>query len=148
IPREGSMSTSSMVRSRPHRTPTRPMLPDARAWSDEELLSRALGGEERAWAELLRRFHRVIRGCIGRLIGRHRGILSAPDPEEISPEALTALLANHNPPPPRFDPTRGAKLSSWIGVLTNRLTYDYLRAKAARPQSLGKELSPDLPCDA
>ena len=141
------MSMNQMVRSRQHRAQLRISTPDARGWSDEELLTRALGGEERAWAELLRRFHRVIRGCIGRLIGRHRGILSTLDADEIYAEVLVALLANDKRRLRRFDPKRGAKLSSWLGVLTNRLTYDYLRAKAARPMSTRTEISPELESD-
>jgi len=107
----------------------------ARAWSDEELLGRALGGEERAWKELLRRFRALIYGCISRLISRHRGHLGSSDADEIYAEVLVALLADDKRRLRAFDPTRGVKLSSWIGLLTSRLAVDYLRARAARPGS-------------
>ncbi len=128
----------SATRSCPHR---------ARSWSDEELLRRALGGEERAWAEVLRRFRGVIHGCIARVIARHRGVLSTLDADEIYADVLVALLANDMRRLRRYDPTRGVKLSSWIGVLTTRLAYDYLRAKAARPMAGRGEAPSEQPAE-
>jgi RNA polymerase sigma-70 factor (ECF subfamily) len=130
------------------RTATDAASRDASAWTDEELLGRALAGAEVAWRELLRRFRALIHGCIARLTSRHRAILSPCDADEIYAEVLVALLADDRRRLRAFDPCRGVRLSSWLAVLTSRLAIDYARARAARPLPCRGEEPPEVEDEA
>ncbi|HET6611944.1 MAG TPA: sigma-70 family RNA polymerase sigma factor [Kofleriaceae bacterium] len=103
-------------------------------WTDAELLDRVLRGEDRAWSELSRRFRPLLYGCIGQ-IARTAG-LSRTDVEEIYANVLWQLVRRNMDKLRKYDPTRGAKLGTWLGMIAVHATYDYLRLRAREPSWL------------
>lgn len=102
--------------------------------SDRQLLRRVLRGEDRAWSELSRRFRSLIYGCIGQ-VGRPAG-LSRTDIEEIYADVLWQLVRRDMDKLRKYDPSRGAKLGTWLGMIAVHATYDYLRARSREPALL------------
>jgi RNA polymerase sigma-70 factor (ECF subfamily) len=112
----------------------RPRKPQTPAeWSDRDLLRRVLASEDRAWAELVRRYRALIFRCIGKATGRHAPNLSSTDVDEIYADVLMNLLRDDMRKLRLYDPHRGTKLGSWIGMISINAAYDYLRSAARRP---------------
>ena len=53
--------------------------------------------------------------------------------DEMYAEVLLSLLRDDMRKLRIFDPQRGSKLGSWIGMLTTNATHDHLRSAARRP---------------
>jgi RNA polymerase sigma-70 factor, ECF subfamily len=102
-------------------------------WSDTRLLQSVLVNDESGWVELLRRFRPLIFRCMARITNRYSSSLSAADLDEIYAEVLMHLVRDNMHKLRAFDPTRGCKLGSWLGMITINATYDYLRGQARRP---------------
>jgi RNA polymerase sigma-70 factor, ECF subfamily len=104
-----------------------------REWSDSELLCRVLRQEAKAWSELVRRYRSLIFRCVTKVIGRYDSILSSADADEVYGEVLVALVRDDMRKLRLYDPQRGTKLSSWIGMISTNTAYDFLRQTARRP---------------
>jgi RNA polymerase sigma-70 factor (ECF subfamily) len=102
-------------------------------WTDRELLERMLVREGKAWREFHRRFDRLIYRCIHKVTVRFRSVLAEEDVQEIFCQLLVDLSARDMHKLRAFEPTRGNKLSSWIGLLATNAAWDYLRSVARRP---------------
>ena len=103
-------------------------------WTDRELLGRMLVREGKAWREFHRRFDRLIYRCIHKVTGRFRSVVSSEDVREIYCQLLMNLTARNMHKLQSFQPERGNKLSSWIGLLATNTAWDYLRSVARQPQ--------------
>jgi RNA polymerase sigma-70 factor (ECF subfamily) len=75
--------------------------------------------------------------------------LAGADVDEIYAEVLMQLLRDDMHKLRLYDPTRGTKLGSWIGMIAVNAAYDYLRGVARRPflDQLDGSLDPHQPCD-
>jgi RNA polymerase sigma-70 factor, ECF subfamily len=104
-----------------------------REWSDAELLCRVLRQEAKAWNEFVRRYRSLIFRCVTKVIGRYDSILSSADADEVYGEVLVALVRDDMRKLRLYDPRRGTKLSSWIGMISTNTAYDFLRQTARRP---------------
>ena len=102
-------------------------------WSDLELLDRVFEMNNQAWAELVRRYRALIFRCITKVTGRHAPRLGSVDIDEIFAEVLMNLLRDDMRKLRMFDPNRGTKLSSWIGMISVNTAYDHLRSVGRRP---------------
>jgi RNA polymerase sigma-70 factor, ECF subfamily len=118
-------------------------------WSDRQLLRSVLRSEDRAWTELLRRYRALIYRCITRVTTRYAPRLTSADLDEIYAEVLVNLLRDDMRKLRMYNPRRGTKLGSWIGMITINTTYDFLRTAARRPLLDWYDGSPDphAPCD-
>jgi RNA polymerase sigma-70 factor (ECF subfamily) len=92
------------------------------------LVARMVGGEARAWREFQRRYDRLIYRCITKVTARFAARVSADDVHEIYATLLLQLLANDMHKLRTFDPERGNRLGSWIGLLAINAAYDHLRS--------------------
>lgn len=101
-------------------------------WTETQLLTRVLSRDGQAWAELVRRYRPLIFRCIGKVTGRSGG-RSGADLDEIYAEVLLQLVRDDMHKLRIYDPARGTKLSSWIGMLSINAAYDHLRAAGRRP---------------
>jgi RNA polymerase sigma-70 factor, ECF subfamily len=110
-----------------------PPLDDLRHLPDGELLQAVLAHDERAWRELLRRFRSLIFRCITKVAGRYDAVLSNEDVNEIFGDVCINLLRDDMRKLRLYDPARGSKLGSWLGLLSINTAYDYLRATSRRP---------------
>ncbi len=99
---------------------------------DIALRDAVLAHDARAWRELIRRFKPLVFRCITRITGR-TDALCMDDAQEVYAELCCALLADDMHKLRAWDPTRGSRLSTWLGMLAVHLTYDHLRRHARRP---------------
>jgi RNA polymerase sigma-70 factor (ECF subfamily) len=106
----------------------------SRAWTDTELLSRMLLRERLAWREFDQRFGRLILRCISKVTGRFRRCVQDEDVREIHAQLMLGLTQRDMHKLRSFEPERGHKLSSWIGMLATNCAWDYLRGISRQPR--------------
>lgn len=101
-------------------------------WSDRDLLSRVLRNDARGWNELVRRYRALIFRCITKVTGRY-GTVGGADVDEIFAEVMMQLVRDDMHKLRMYNPARGTKLGSWIGMISINAAYDYLRSAGRRP---------------
>jgi RNA polymerase sigma-70 factor (ECF subfamily) len=101
--------------------------------TEVELLQRMFSHEEAAWREFCRRYDRLIWRCITKVTTRFGNVLSPEDVREVYANFLVALMANDMHKLRTFQPEKGNKLGTWIGLLAINSAWDYLRAVARQP---------------
>jgi RNA polymerase sigma-70 factor (ECF subfamily) len=101
--------------------------------SDGRLLARVLDKDQVAWNELIRRFRGLVFRCINKVASRYDAVLSNEDINEIFGDMCFNLLRDDMRKLRAYDPSRGAKLGSWLGLLAINTAYDYLRQTSRRP---------------
>ncbi len=106
---------------------------DHRNLYDADLLEAVLTKDQAAWRELLRRFRSLIFRCITKVAGKYDAVLSNEDVNEIFGDVCINLLRDDMRKLRVYDPARGSKLGSWLGLLAINTAYDYLRATSRRP---------------
>lgn len=111
------------------------LIPDRIALAtDEELHGRLLDHDERAWAELFRRFRPLMLSCIHRTALRRGERLSEDERLEVYAELCCLLVQGDLRRIRAWNPERGSKLSTWMGLLASHAASDYLRARRRRPR--------------
>jgi RNA polymerase sigma-70 factor (ECF subfamily) len=103
------------------------------AMADGPLLESVLARDEVAWRELISRFRGLIFRCISKVAGKYDAVLSNEDTNEIFGDMCFNLLRDDMRKLRAYDPSRGTKLGSWLGLLAINTAYDYLRQTARRP---------------
>ena len=102
--------------------------------SDEALLIDALiANDPRAWKEFQRRYDALILRCIGNTTRRFASV-SPCDVRDIYAQLVTSLLANERDKLRAFDPARGSRFSTYLGMLATHCAYDHLRAVRREPR--------------
>jgi DNA-directed RNA polymerase specialized sigma24 family protein len=117
---------------------------DASAWTDEQLIARLIKSQPLAWREFERRYDRLIDRCILKVTRRFSSVVSADDVREIASTLRLSLLANDMHKLRSFDPERGNRFSSWIGLLAINCAYDYLRSVRREPGKAALAEASDL----
>jgi RNA polymerase sigma-70 factor (ECF subfamily) len=92
--------------------------------AESVLVNAMISGSERAWREFHARYDRLIYQCITKVLGR---AASQDDIREVYAILLVQLLANSMHKLRMFDPERGARFSSWVGLLAGHCAHDYIR---------------------
>jgi RNA polymerase sigma-70 factor (ECF subfamily) len=115
------------------------------ALADGELLAAVFSRSELAWRELLRRFRPLMFRCIHKVALKHEAHLGAEDINEIFSEVCCNLLRDDMRKLRAWDPARGSKLSTWLGLLSMNTAYDFLRANRRRPLLDKLENAPERP---
>ena len=100
-----------------------------------ELLAEVLGGKSKAWEELQQLYQGLVRACVRRALLRYHAEHNSEDIDDLVADTWLILLQNDKARLRRFDPSRGTKLSSWIGLLTTNHVIDQLR-RQRRHESL------------
>lgn len=116
-------------------------------WSETELLERLLSSDPNAWRELNQRYARLITSCIQRVVGRFAKRVSVDAVEEIYATFSLKLLANDKLKLRSFEPSRGNKLGTWLGMLATHCAYDYLRSVRREPSAVCLTEAETLSCD-
>jgi RNA polymerase sigma-70 factor, ECF subfamily len=106
------------------------------SWTETELLDRLLQSEPSAWRELNQRYARLVTSCIQRVVARFARRVSADAVEEIYATFSLKLLANDKHKLRSFEPSRGNKLGTWLGMLATHCAYDYLRSVRREPSAV------------
>ncbi|CAN5798056.1 hypothetical protein BH11MYX2_BH11MYX2_05440 [soil metagenome] len=102
-------------------------------WTDRELLKRVVRSEARGWAELVRRFRPLIFRCITKVTLKYSPMLGSADLDEIYADVMMQLVRDDMHKLRIYDPARGTKLGSWIGMISVNAAYDFLRGAGRRP---------------
>ncbi|HEY6556064.1 MAG TPA: sigma-70 family RNA polymerase sigma factor [Polyangiaceae bacterium] len=105
--------------------------------SDDALLAGMLGDDDKAWREFDTRYGRLIHRCITRVTARFSAVIGPEDIREIHATLCFQLLANDKRKLKSFEPSRGNKLGSWLGMLAIHTTYDFLRSVRREPRRTG-----------
>ena len=125
------------------------MLQTAATTDDAALVRSLLADDPRAWREFNTRFSRLVLSTISRVTARFSAVLSPEDMREIYATFCVQLLANDKLKLRSFDPERGNKLSTWLGLLASHTAYDFLRGARREPRraalSEAEDLSSTLP---
>ncbi|HSQ62384.1 MAG TPA: sigma-70 family RNA polymerase sigma factor [Polyangiaceae bacterium] len=117
---------------------------DAGQWTDEQLVARMVKSHPVAWREFERRYDRLIDRCILKVTRRFAAVVSADDVREIAAMLRLSLVANDMHKLRSFDPERGNRFSSWIGLLAINCAYDYLRSVRREPGKAALTEATDL----
>ena len=122
---------------------------DAGDWSDRELLRTVLRSDARGWAELVRRFRPLIYRCITKVTLKYAPTLSSADLDEIYADVMMQLVRDDMHKLRIYNPARGTKLGSWIGMISVNAAYDFLRGVGRRPllDKIDGQLDPHEECD-
>jgi RNA polymerase sigma-70 factor (ECF subfamily) len=118
-------------------------------WTDRELLRHVLRSEGRAWAELVRRYRPLIYRCITKVTLKYAPTLGAADLDEIYADVMMQLVRDDMHKLRIYNPSRGTKLGSWIGMLSVNAAYDFLRSAGRRPllDKVDGAIDPHEECD-
>jgi len=101
---------------------------------DLELLNRVLGGKSQAWSEFVNRYRGLVFRCAGKVLSRHHTDLTNSDIEEVCANVWFQLWRKDMKKLRAWDPDRGSRLSSWIGMISVNCAYDFLRDLGRRPR--------------
>jgi len=104
------------------------------AWTESQLLEQMLNRNAFAWKEFHSRYDRLIYRCIHKVTMRFTSVVTSDDVKEIYAMLCLNLTARDMHKLRLFDPARGNKLSSWIGLLATNTAWDHLRTIARQPQ--------------
>lgn len=113
-------------------------------WTDVVLVDAMVAGSAQGWREFQRRYERLVHRCILKVTRRFSSILSQDDVHEIAAMLYLSLLANDMHKLRAFDPGRGNRFSSWIGLLAINCAYDTLRQRRREPNKAGLAEAADL----
>ena len=118
-------------------------------WTDRELLRCVLRNEARGWAELVRRYRPLIYRCITKVTLKYAPTLSGADLDEIYADVMMQLVRDDMHKLRIYNPARGTKLGSWIGMISVNAAYDFLRSAGRRPllDKVDGNLDPHEECD-
>ena len=118
-------------------------------WTDRELLKCVLRSDARGWAELVRRFRPLIYRCITKVTLKYAPSLGSADLDEIYADVMMQLVRDDMHKLRIYNPARGTKLGSWIGMISVNAAYDFLRSAGRRPllDKVDGNLDPHEECD-
>ena len=124
-----------------------PIAAEDRFESADDLIGGMLANDPAAWREFQSRYDRLIIRCITKVTRRFASILSQDDVREVYATLYVSLLANDMHKLRSFDPERGNRFSSWVGLLAINAAYDYLRTLKREPQKECITEAMELVCD-
>jgi RNA polymerase sigma-70 factor, ECF subfamily len=124
------------------------------ALNDAHLVAALIADDPHAWREFNTRFSRLVLSTISRVTARFSAVVSQEDLREIYATFCVQLLANDKLKLRSFDPERGNKLSTWLGLLASHTAYDFLRGARREPRRAALTEAEDLcsslpdPCES
>lgn len=92
------------------------------------LLEGLLAGNQSSWRTFHRQYDRLIYRCIRKVTGSFSSVLRAEDEREIYANLIVQLLSKDKKKLRSYDPARGSRLGTWLGLLATHAAYDYLRS--------------------
>jgi RNA polymerase sigma-70 factor (ECF subfamily) len=112
--------------------PTFAGAPAHRQQEEAVLLEALVANEGWAWREFQRRYDALILRCIGNTTRRFAAVSPA-DVRDIYAQLFVSLLANDRAKLRAYDPSRGSRFSSYLGMLAIHCAYDHLRSVRREP---------------
>ena len=96
------------------------------ALSDEELVQAVLAREPAAWPTFFAKYERLVISCIRKVMRRYGAAFNDEDIEDLVSATALNIVKDDYKKLRAFDPTRGYKLSSWVGVIATNTAHDAL----------------------
>lgn len=109
------------------------------ARSEQDLLQDVLARKPDAWTEFYRRYERLIIACVRRVLNRYAVPCPPEDLEDLLNTVCLELLRKDFKKLRAYDPERGYKLSSWVGLIATNAAHDSLRRRGPTMHSLDAE---------
>jgi RNA polymerase sigma-70 factor (ECF subfamily) len=100
------------------------------------LVAALVAGDAGAWRVFHRHFDRLALVCIAR-VTRPFPFVSADDVREIHAQWHLSLLLRGKARLRAFQPSRGGRLSTYVGMLAAHCAYDWLRTRRREPRRVG-----------
>jgi RNA polymerase sigma-70 factor, ECF subfamily len=100
------------------------------ALSDEELVQAVLAREPAAWPTFFAKYERLVVSCIRKVMRRYGAAFNDEDIEDLVSATALNIVKDDYKKLRAFDPARGYKLSSWIGLIATNSAHDALRRRA------------------
>src|SRR5205814_5629321 len=98
------------------------------------LLERLIVDDGEAWRCFVSMYGRLVTSTIARVLSRFGFLRNSEDVREIHASFCLEILANDKAKLRAFQPDRGIRLSTWIGMLASHSAYDFLRRRRREPQ--------------
>src|SRR5882757_5712761 len=124
-----------------------PCVAEDRFESDDDLIAGMLANDPAAWRAFQTNYDRLIIRCITKVTRRFASMVSQDDVREVYANLYVSLLGNDMHKLRTFDPERGNRFSSWIGLLAINAAYDYLRSLKREPPKEQLAEAAELVCD-
>jgi len=105
------------------------MLKEERQRADLEMVQAVVADEPGAWQRFYRKYHRLMLACIRRVYHKHGVRLSADEQEDLLANVCLNLVRKDYKKLRLYDPERGHRLSSWVGLISANTAYDALRRR-------------------
>lgn len=112
-----------------------------RSWegaSDEELVAAVITRAPQAWETLYGRYERLIVSCVRKVLTRYTAYASDDDIEDTVSTVCLNLVKDDFKRLRAYDPTRGYRVSSWLGLIATNTTLDALRRREPRHASIDR----------
>jgi RNA polymerase sigma-70 factor (ECF subfamily) len=97
---------------------------------EDELVQAVLSREPAAWPTFFARYERLVMSCIRKVMRRYGAQHGEEDLEDLVSQTAFNIIKDDYKKLRTFDPTRGYKLSSWIGLIATNTAHDALRRRA------------------
>ena len=106
--------------------PAQPVAIPSPLAEDAALVQSLIAGNAGAWRTFETRYGRLILSCISRVTSRF-ACVRADDVREIQATLYLELLSNDKRKLRSFEPERGTRFGTWLGLLATHTAYDFLR---------------------
>lgn len=93
------------------------------------LLESVLHGSAVAWESFQHQYEALVRACVRKALLRFHAEHNQDDVEDLVADTWYLLLKDDKKKLRRFDPARGVRVSSWIGLVTTNHVIDVLRRR-------------------
>jgi RNA polymerase sigma-70 factor (ECF subfamily) len=110
--------------------------------SDVELLQPVIGREPGAWQTFFKRHERLILACLRRVYTRYNVPMTREQLEDLVGMVCLDLVRDDYKKLRKYDPDRGYRLSSWIGLIATNIAHDALRRRGPPHSSTDDTDSP------
>lgn len=94
------------------------------------LLERLLRGEKSAFSEFYRRYQRLVASCVRKVFFKWSFDFTEDEIDDMISTVFLNFLQDDYKKLRMFDPGRGYRLSTWVGIITTNATVDHIRKNA------------------
>lgn len=106
---------------------------------EEVLLKSVFNKVPGAWQNFFERYHRLMVSCVKKVYIRYGVSFNSEDIEDLVGSICYNLVKDDFHKLKMFDPERGYRLSSWVGLIATNTAHDTLRRRAPDHMSLDDE---------
>lgn len=97
---------------------------------ERRLLERLLSGDSRAFSEFYRRYHRLVASCVRKVFIKWAADFTEDEIDDVIGSVFLGFMQNDYKKLRMFDPNRGFRLSTWVGIIATNATVDHIRRNA------------------